>query len=53
MVLFDSSAILVIGLEKLSTLGLEDSGAIFRSLFHKGERLPSGYKKLVSLDSGG
>ena len=50
--LFFSSVVLVIGLEKLSTLGLEGSGAIFRSLFLKDETLPSGYKKLVSLGSG-
>ena len=53
IVLFDSSTILVIGLGKLSTLVLEGSGAIFGSLFRKGERLPSGNKKLVSLGSGG
>ena len=38
------------GLEKLSTLGLDGSGAIFGSLFLNGETLPSGDKKLVSLD---
>ena len=40
------------GLEKLSTPGLERRGAIFGSLFLKGDTLPSGYKKLVSLGSG-
>ena len=52
IVLFFSSVILVVGLEKLSRLGLEGSGTIFGSLFLKGETLPSGYKKLVSLGSG-
>ena len=50
MVLFFSSVISVNGLEKLSTLGLDGSGAIFGSLFLNGETLPSGDKKLVSLD---
>ena len=52
LVLFFSSVILVVGLEKLSTLGLEGSGAIFGSLFLKGETLPSVYTKVVSLGSG-
>ena len=52
IVLFLSSVILVVGLEKLSRLGLEGSGTIFGSLFLKGETLLSGYKKLVSLGSG-
>ena len=50
IVLFFSSVISVIGLAKLSTLSLLGSGAIFGSLFLKGEELPSGDKKLVSLD---
>ena len=50
IVLFFSSVISVIVLEKLSTLGLLGSGAIFGSLFLNGEKLPSGDKKLVSLD---
>ena len=41
----------MIGLEKLSTLSLEGSGPIFRSLFLKGEMLSSD-KKLVSLHTG-
>ena len=41
----------MIGLEKLSTLGLEGSGAIFGSLFFKAQMLSSD-KKLVSLDTG-
>ena len=49
-VLFFSSVISVIGLEKLSTFGKDGSGAIFGSLFLNGETLPSGVKKLVSLD---
>ena len=52
IVLFFSSVILVTGLEKLSTLGLEGNGAIFGSLSLKGEMLPLGYKKLVPLGSG-
>ena len=52
IVLFFSSVISVIGLEKLSTLGLEGSGAIVESLFLNCETLPSGDKKLVSLDGG-
>ena len=44
--------VLVIGLEKLSTLGLEGSGAIVESLFLNCETVPSGDKKLVSLDGG-
>ena len=50
IVLFFSSVISVIGLEKLSTLNLLRSGAICGSLFLTGEELPSGDKKLVSLD---
>ena len=50
MVLSFSSVISVIGLEKLSTLGLDGNGAIFGSLFLNGETLPSGNKKLFSLD---
>ena len=50
IVLFFSSVISVIGLEKLSTLSLLGSGAILGSLFLNGEELPSGDKKLVSLD---
>ena len=52
IVLFFSSVISLIGLEKLSTLDLEGSGVIFGSLFLKGDKLPSGNKKLVSLGSG-
>ena len=48
--LFFSLVISVIGLEKLATLGLLGSGAILGSLFLNGEELPSGDKKLVSLD---
>ena len=40
----------MIGLEKLLTLGLLASGAILGSLFLNGKELPSGDKKLVSLD---
>ena len=50
MVLFFSSVISVIVLEKLLTLGLDGSGAIFGSSFLNGETLPSVDKKLVSLD---
>ena len=50
IVLFFSSVISVSGLEKLSALGLLGSGAILGSLFLNGEELPSGDKKLVSLD---
>ena len=49
--LFFSSVIWVIGLEKLSTLGLEGSGARFGSWFLNGDKLPSGNKKLVSSGS--
>ena len=42
MVLFFSSVISVIGLEKLSTFGKNGSGAIFGSLFLNGKTLPSG-----------
>ena len=52
IVLFFSSVISVIGLEKLSTLGLEGSGAIVESLFLNCETVPSGDKKIVSLDGG-
>ena len=52
IVLFFSSVISVIGLEKLSMLGLEGSGAIVESLFLNCETVPSGDKKLVSLDGG-
>ena len=45
-----SSVISVISLEKLLKLGLDESGAIFGSLFLNGQTLPSGDKKLVSLD---
>ena len=41
----------MIGLEKLSTLCLEGSGAIVGSLFLNGETLSSD-KKLVSVDAG-
>ena len=56
--LLELSAILVTGLEKLSTSGLLGSGAICllgsdASLFLKGEKLPSENKKLVSLGSDG
>ena len=50
IVLFFSSVVSVIGLEKLSTLGLDGRGATVGSLFLSGETLPSGDKKLVSLD---
>ena len=50
--LFDSSTILVMGLEKLSRAGLEGSGAICGSLTLNGEIVPSD-KKVVSLDGGG
>ena len=50
VVLFFSSVISVIGLQKLSILGLLESGAILGSLILNGEQLPSGDKKLVSLD---
>ena len=50
--LFFSSGVLVIGLDKLSTLGLEGNGAIFGSLSLKDEMLPLGYRKLVPLGSG-
>ena len=50
IVLFFSSEISVIGLEKLLTLGLLGSGATLGSLFLNGEELPSRDKKLVSLD---
>ena len=39
IVLFFSSVIWVIGLAKLSIVGFEGSGAIFRSLFLKGDKL--------------
>ena len=45
IVLFVSSVISVTGLAKLSTTGLLGSGAIFGSLFLKGEELPSEDKK--------
>ena len=47
----------MIGLAKLSIVGSEGSGAIFRSLFLKGDKLsgwfPSENKKLVSGGSVG
>ena len=49
IVLFFSFVISVIGLEKLSTSGLEGRGAIDGRRFLNGERL-SGNKKLVSLE---
>ena len=51
IVLFDSSTILVNGLEKLSRAGLEGNGAIFSSLALNGEIVPSD-KKVASLDGG-
>ena len=50
IVLFFSSVISVIGLEKLSTLGLDGRGTIVGSMFLSGGTLLSGDKKLVSLD---
>ena len=50
IILLFSSVISVIGLAKLWTLDLDGRGAIVGNLFLSGETLPSGNKKLVSLD---
>ena len=53
IVLFDSSTILVIGLEKLSIFGLDGNGAKCDNLALKGEIVPRPLSKFVSFGGWG